>query len=112
MHRVADLTRRAALRRARDGADQGRGQGEKRVEALRLSEAFRARVVDTTHKSFVFELTGATDKIDAFIELDEAARASSRCRAPASSRSSAGPRGCERGAAQAVSARSRLCSRP
>jgi len=45
------------------------GTGEKRVESLRLSEAFRARVVDTTHSSFVFELTGASDKIDAFVNL-------------------------------------------
>ncbi len=45
------------------------GTGDKRVEALRLSEAFRARVVDTTHSSFIFELTGATDKIDAFVNL-------------------------------------------
>ena len=45
------------------------GAGEKRVEALRLSEAFRARVIDTTHTSFVFEVTGAAQKIDAFIDL-------------------------------------------
>ena len=45
------------------------GQGEKRVEALRLADAFRARVLDTTHASFVFEITGAPDKIDAFIQL-------------------------------------------
>ena len=43
--------------------------GESRVEALRIAEAFRARVVDTTTSSFVFELTGAIDKIDAFVEL-------------------------------------------
>jgi acetolactate synthase I/III small subunit len=43
--------------------------GENRVEGLRIAEAFRARVVDTTTESFVFELTGAIDKIDAFIEL-------------------------------------------
>lgn len=45
------------------------GVGDKRVEALRISESFRARVVDTTHGSFVFELTGAADKIDAFVNL-------------------------------------------
>ncbi len=45
------------------------GTGEKRVEALRLSDAFRARVIDTTHASFVFEITGAPDKIDAYIDL-------------------------------------------
>ncbi len=43
--------------------------GEARVEALRLSEVFRASVVDTTLRSFVFELTGAPEKIDAFVEL-------------------------------------------
>lgn len=45
------------------------GTGEKRVEALRLAEAFRARVIDTTHTSFVFEVTGAPSKVDAFIDL-------------------------------------------
>ena len=45
------------------------GTGEKRVEALRIADTFRARVVDTTHESFVFELTGATEKLDAFIDL-------------------------------------------
>jgi acetolactate synthase-1/3 small subunit len=45
------------------------GTGEKRVEALRLSDAFRARVIDTTHTSFVFEITGAPEKIDAFVDL-------------------------------------------
>ncbi len=45
------------------------GTGEKRVEALRVSEVFRARVLDTTQASFVFEITGAPEKIDAFIEL-------------------------------------------
>jgi acetolactate synthase-1/3 small subunit len=43
--------------------------GEARTEALRIAQAFRARAVDTTARSFVFELTGATDKIDSFIEL-------------------------------------------
>jgi acetolactate synthase I/III small subunit len=45
------------------------GSGEKRVEALRMADAFRARPVDTTHTSFVFEITGAPTKIDSFIEL-------------------------------------------
>ena len=45
------------------------GTGEKRMEALRMADAFRARAVDTTHTSFVFEITGAPDKIDSFIEL-------------------------------------------
>jgi len=45
------------------------GTGDLRVEALRTSEVFRAKVVDSTLESFVFELTGAPDKIDAFIDL-------------------------------------------
>lgn len=43
--------------------------GDPRVEALRLKDAFRARVVDSTLESFVFELTGAPGKIDAFVDL-------------------------------------------
>ena len=45
------------------------GTGEKRAEALRLADAFRARVIDATTESFTFELTGATDKLDAFLDL-------------------------------------------
>ena len=45
------------------------GKGEKRVEAMRLSQVFRASVLDTTLESFVFEVTGAPGKIDAFVEL-------------------------------------------
>lgn len=45
------------------------GTGAERVEALRVSDIFRARVIDTTHESFVFELTGAPAKIDKFVEL-------------------------------------------
>ena len=46
-----------------------KGKGENRVEALRLADAFRARVIDATTESFVFEITGATDKIEQFIAL-------------------------------------------
>ena len=45
------------------------GRGDKRVESLRIADIFRARVVDSSARSFVFEMTGSTDKIDAFIEL-------------------------------------------
>ena len=69
VHRIADLTA--------DGPHVARemalikvvGAGEDRSEALRIADAFRARTVDTTRGSFVFELTGATDKLDAFIDL-------------------------------------------
>jgi acetolactate synthase-1/3 small subunit len=46
-----------------------KSKGQDRIEALRVSEIFRAKVVDTTLESFIFEMTGASEKIDAFIEL-------------------------------------------
>jgi acetolactate synthase I/III small subunit len=45
--------------------------GEKRIESLRLADIFRARVIDSTIESFVFEMTGSTEKLDAFINLME-----------------------------------------
>jgi acetolactate synthase-1/3 small subunit len=45
------------------------GTGEKRIEALRIAEIFRAHVIDTTTESFIFEVTGASSKIDQFMEL-------------------------------------------
>lgn len=45
------------------------GKGEMRVESLRISEIFRAHVIDTTNESFIFEVTGASQKIDQFVEL-------------------------------------------
>jgi acetolactate synthase-1/3 small subunit len=45
------------------------GSGDKRQEALRLADAFRAKVIDASTESFIFELTGATDKLDAFLDL-------------------------------------------
>jgi acetolactate synthase-1/3 small subunit len=45
------------------------GEGNDRIEALRLAEIFRANVVDSTLSSFVFEITGTPEKIDAFADL-------------------------------------------
>jgi acetolactate synthase-1/3 small subunit len=69
VHRVADLTREGPHVAREMALVKVVGIGEKRVEALRIADTFRARVVDTTTESFVFELTGATDKLDAFIDL-------------------------------------------
>ena len=68
VYRVADLTTGAHV--ARELAlIKVVCSGAERVEALRLAEAFRARVIDATLESFVFEMTGNTKKLDAFIEL-------------------------------------------
>jgi acetolactate synthase-1/3 small subunit len=45
------------------------GKGERRVEALRLAEAFRAQVVDASTEHFIFEITGRVSKIDQFLSL-------------------------------------------
>ncbi len=70
VHRVADLAREGAYV-AREMAliKVVTSAGDKRSEALRLADAFRARVVDATIGSFVFEMTGSTDKLDAFVDL-------------------------------------------
>jgi acetolactate synthase-1/3 small subunit len=46
-----------------------RGKGDDRSEALRLAEAFKAKLIDATTESFIFEMTGAPRKIDDFVEL-------------------------------------------
>ena len=69
VHRVVDLTVETNSVERELALIKVSGKGEARVEALRMSEAFRARVVDATPNSFVFELTGRTEKIDAFIGL-------------------------------------------
>jgi acetolactate synthase-1/3 small subunit len=69
VHRVSDLSLEGPHVAREMALVKVIGSGERRVEALRIADSFRARVVDTTVESFVFELTGASDKIDAFIEL-------------------------------------------
>ena len=69
VHSVADLTLRGESVERELAMIKVRGRGEDRQEALRLAEAFRARVIDASIESFVFELTGAASKIDHFVEL-------------------------------------------
>jgi acetolactate synthase-1/3 small subunit len=69
VHKVADLTEEGPHVAREMALVKVVGTGEKRVEALRIAETFRARVVDTTTGSFVFEITGASEKLDAFIDL-------------------------------------------
>jgi acetolactate synthase I/III small subunit len=69
IHSVTDLTLAVRAIERELAMVKVRGKGEPRVEALRLAEAFRAKVIDATTESFIFELTGAPRKIDDFIEL-------------------------------------------
>src|SRR6202161_3642426 len=57
VHCVADLTREGPHIAREMALIKLVSTGEKRVEALRIADAFRARVIDPTHESFVFELT-------------------------------------------------------
>ena len=69
VHKVLDLTAAGPHVERELALIKVAGKGEARVEALRVAEILRANVVDTTTESFVFELTGAPDKIDSFITL-------------------------------------------
>jgi acetolactate synthase I/III small subunit len=69
VHSVTDLSERGPHVERELALVKVAGTGEKRVEALRLADIFRARPVDTTTQSFVFEISGSTQKVDQFIEL-------------------------------------------
>ena len=69
VHAVHDLTVEGAAVERELALFKVAGKGDKRIEALRLAEIFRANVVDSTLESFVFEITGTPEKIDAFAEL-------------------------------------------
>lgn len=71
VHEVHDLTVEGPAVERELALIKVAGLGDKRVEALRLADIFRANVVDTSLESFVFEITGAPDKVDAFAGLME-----------------------------------------
>ncbi|HEY6982032.1 acetolactate synthase small subunit [Reyranella sp.] len=71
VHRVRDLTLEGEHVERELALVKVRGTGDKRVEALRLADVFRAKVIDAKNDSFVFEVTGASDKVDTFIGLME-----------------------------------------
>ncbi len=69
VHSVTDLTVAGPSIERELAMVKVRGTGDSRVEALRLADAFRARVIDASIESFVFEITGRSDKIDQFVDL-------------------------------------------
>ncbi len=69
VHRVVDMTLSGKAIQRELAMVKVAGIGEPRVEALRLADAFRARVIDAGTESFVFEITGTSDKIESFIAL-------------------------------------------
>ena len=69
VHHVVDMTTAGNAIERELAMVKVKGKGDNRVEALRLADAFRARVIDATTESFVFEITGASDKIEQFISL-------------------------------------------
>jgi acetolactate synthase-1/3 small subunit len=68
IHRVTDLTVTGRSIERELAMVKVRGKGENRAEALRLAEAFKAKVIDATIESFIFELTGSPVKVDDFVE--------------------------------------------
>jgi len=69
VYEVHDLTVEGAAVERELALIKVRGTGDKRVEALRVADIFRAKVVDTSLGSFIFEITGTPEKVDAFAEL-------------------------------------------
>jgi acetolactate synthase-1/3 small subunit len=69
VYRVSDLTQEGPYVERELALVKVKGIGEKRVESLRMAEIFRARTVDSTNESFVFEIVGTSSKIDAFVAL-------------------------------------------
>ena len=69
VHSVTDLSLAARAIERELAMVKVRGKGDNRVEALQLAEAFRAKVIDATTESFIFEITGAPRKIDDFVDL-------------------------------------------
>ncbi len=69
VHKVHDLTVEGAHLERELALVKVNGEGKDRTEALRVADIFRARVVDATTASCVFEITGESQKIDAFIDI-------------------------------------------
>ncbi len=69
VHKVNDMTVEGPHVERELALVKVKGKGNIRVEALRIAEIFRARSVDASHDSFVFEITGTSEKVDAFIDL-------------------------------------------
>ena len=69
VHRISDLTIEGPYVERELALVKVKATGNKRVESLRIADIFRARAIDSTNQSFVFEISGSTDKLDAFIEL-------------------------------------------
>ena len=71
VHKIHDLTDEGPFVEREMALIKVSGRGESRIESLRLADIFRARVVDSTTESFVFEMTGSSEKLNAFITLME-----------------------------------------
>jgi acetolactate synthase-1/3 small subunit len=69
IHKVHDLTEEGPSVEREMALIKVAGKGESRIESLRLADIFRARVVDSTTETFVFEMTGSSEKLNAFIAL-------------------------------------------
>ena len=69
VHKVVDLSSEGDSVERELALIKVAGKGNKRVEALRIADIFRARAIDSTNESFVFEISGSTRKLNAFIEL-------------------------------------------
>ena len=69
VHAVIDLTTSGSYIERELALVKMVNSGEERIEALRIANTFRARTLDSTLTSFVFEITGSSSKVQAFVDL-------------------------------------------
>ena len=69
VRKVVDLNNEGAFVNRELVLVKVKAKGERRIESLRIADIFRARVIDSSNQSFVFELTGTAEKLNAFIKL-------------------------------------------
>ena len=69
VHKVTDLTEAGPHVERELALVKVAGKGDNRIEAIRLADIYRARVIDATTSSFIFEITGSPEKIDTFVSL-------------------------------------------
>ena len=69
IHSVRDLTEMGVAIERELALVKIINEGKNRIEALRIADTFRARTLDSTLDSFVFEVTGNSSKVAAFIDL-------------------------------------------
>ena len=77
VHRVTDLTLESEISGHEKPLERElalvkvAGEGNDRLEAMRIADAFKATVIDASTNHFTFEVTGRVNKVEQFISIME-----------------------------------------